>query len=193
MARPRNFDRDQVLDTAIEVFREHGFEGTSTEELVAAMGIGRQSLYGAFGDKRSLYLEALRRYNAHSVADLIGAGRGSGSPLRAIEAMLDYFAGHHAEAETAACLGVGSICEFGTGDAEVHSINHESGLMLGRFLERTLGEAQALGEIDAKLDVKTSARFIAAMLMGMKVAARAGAGAGELRGIAELALRGLAR
>ncbi|WP_049620956.1 TetR/AcrR family transcriptional regulator [Frateuria defendens] len=193
MARPRNFDRDQVLDTAIHVFREHGFEGTSTEELVAAMGIGRQSLYGAFGDKRSLYLEALRRYSAHSVADLIGAGRGSGSPLQAIEAMLRYFTEHHARAETAACLGVGAICEFGTADAQVRQITHESGLVLGRFLERTLGEAQALGEIDAALDIKASARFIATTLMGMKVAARGGASAGELRGIAELALRSLAR
>ena len=53
MARPREFDTDSALDGAIAVFREHGFEGTSAQMLVDAMGIGRQSLYTAFGDKCS--------------------------------------------------------------------------------------------------------------------------------------------
>ena len=51
MARNKEFDRDDALDAAIGVFREHGFEGTSTDMLVRAMKIGRQSLYYTFGDK----------------------------------------------------------------------------------------------------------------------------------------------
>jgi AcrR family transcriptional regulator len=54
MARPKEFDEEQVLDAAITVFREHGFEGTSAEMLVRALGIGRQSLYDTFGDKWQL-------------------------------------------------------------------------------------------------------------------------------------------
>ena len=64
MARPRAFDEDQVLDAAIDVFREHGFEGTSAEMLVRALRIGRQSLYDTFGDKWRLYLSSVRRYTA---------------------------------------------------------------------------------------------------------------------------------
>ncbi|OWJ59872.1 TetR/AcrR family transcriptional regulator, partial [Inquilinus limosus] len=48
MARPKEFDSEKALDAAIEVFREHGFDGTSTDMLVRAMGIGRQSLYDTF-------------------------------------------------------------------------------------------------------------------------------------------------
>src|SRR5271170_1692502 len=62
MARPREFDADAALDGAIGVFREHGFEGSSAQMLVDAMGIGRQSLYATFGDKWQLYRSAVRRY-----------------------------------------------------------------------------------------------------------------------------------
>lgn len=61
MARTRQFDADTALDAAIDVFREHGFEGSSAQMLVAAMGIGRQSLYATFGDKWQLYCSAVRR------------------------------------------------------------------------------------------------------------------------------------
>ncbi len=67
MARHKEFDRDTALKAAIDVFSEHGYEGTSTDALLAAMKISRQSMYDTFGDKRSLYLEALKRYNIDSV------------------------------------------------------------------------------------------------------------------------------
>jgi len=56
------FVEEQALDAAIDVFREHGFEGTSAEMLVRALGIGRQSLYDTFGDKWRIYLSSVRRY-----------------------------------------------------------------------------------------------------------------------------------
>jgi TetR/AcrR family transcriptional repressor of nem operon len=57
MVRPREFDRDEALDRATRAFWAKGYASTSTEDLLAAMNIGRQSLYNAFGDKRKLYLE----------------------------------------------------------------------------------------------------------------------------------------
>lgn len=191
MGRPRNFDHDQALDAAIDVFRDKGYEGTSTDDLVVAMGIGRQSLYGAFGDKRSLYLEALRRYNAGSVAELIGTKR-SASPLETIGSMLLHFARHHTSPETAACLGVSAICEFGISDEDIRRINRESGKPLERFLERMLDEAKNKGEIDETIVPKAAAQFIATTLMGMKVAARGGARADALRNIVRYTMRSLA-
>src|SRR6266446_1508638 len=67
MARPREFDAELALDAAISVFREHGYEGSSAQMLVDTMGIGRQSLYAAFGDKWQLYRSAVGRYGMANV------------------------------------------------------------------------------------------------------------------------------
>ena len=62
MARPREFDRDEVLDRAMEVFWARGYDRTSVQDLVDSMGIQRGSLYAAFGGKQQLFLDALDRY-----------------------------------------------------------------------------------------------------------------------------------
>src|SRR5258705_8833985 len=67
MARTKDFVRDVALSRAIAVFSQHGFEGTSTEALLGAMDIRRQSLYDTFGDKWRFYLEALQRYSSDSI------------------------------------------------------------------------------------------------------------------------------
>jgi TetR/AcrR family transcriptional regulator, transcriptional repressor for nem operon len=191
MARPRNFDKDQVLDAAIGVFRTKGFEGTSTEDLVIAMGIGRQSLYGAFGDKRSLYLEALHRYIAQSIGELVEAARDVDSPIKAVESMLFYFVEHQAAPGSAGCLGVNAICEFGTSDPEVSRIVAESGHRLERTLERLLTDAKAQKELNQALKPKEAAQFVVTALTGMKVAARGGASPSSLRNVAHYTLRSL--
>ena len=64
MARPKEFDIDQVLDRATELFWTKGYEETSMRELEEGLGVGRQSLYSTFGDKRDLFLASLDRYAA---------------------------------------------------------------------------------------------------------------------------------
>ena len=64
MARSREFDTGKAVDAAIELFRRRGFEGVSIQEIVAATGIGRGSLYAAFGSKEGIYHAALERYRA---------------------------------------------------------------------------------------------------------------------------------
>jgi TetR/AcrR family transcriptional regulator, transcriptional repressor for nem operon len=193
MARPRSFDEDKVLDIAIGVFREKGYEGASTEDLVSAMGIGRQSLYGAFGDKRSIYLASLRRYNTQSVTELLDVGRRASSPMKAIEAVLTHFVRHHASPEASACMGVNAICEFGTSDKDVVHITRQSGKLLEQSLVRWIGEARDRDEIDKAIEPKAAAQFVAATLTALKVAARGGAAPNVLRNIAAYTLRSLAR
>src|SRR5687768_812172 len=60
--RPREFDIDEALGKALEAFWEHGYEATSLSDLMASMDLQKGSIYKAFGDKRSLFLQALLRY-----------------------------------------------------------------------------------------------------------------------------------
>jgi AcrR family transcriptional regulator len=76
--RPRSYDPEAVLDCAAQVFWAHGFTATSLDELSAAMGMGRPSMYNAFGDKEALFLRALERFR-----DTIGS-----APLRALRAQV---------------------------------------------------------------------------------------------------------
>ena len=75
MARPREFDEEQVLRRALEVFHAKGFDGTTLDELEQATGLGRGSLHGAFGDKRALFLKALARYLDTALRERVDARR----------------------------------------------------------------------------------------------------------------------
>lgn len=186
MARPREFNREAALGSAISAFAEHGYEGTSTDQLLEAMSIGRQSLYNAFGDKRQLYLEALQTYAAESMAEQMRA-LNSGSPLRGIEAMLNAFI----RRPTGTCLGVSSICEFGHSDPEVSMLNDTVARALCAALERRISEGRTKGEIDGSVDGTAAAHFLLATLSGLKVAARAGASLDSLRDVVQMALKSM--
>src|SRR6266436_282484 len=80
MARPKEFESEAALNGAIEVFSEHGFEGTSTDELLRVMGISRQSMYDTFGDKRQLYLTSLQGAT-HVIRGCLGEHGWSGASV----------------------------------------------------------------------------------------------------------------
>lgn len=191
MARPKEFDRPTALQQAIQVFRDHGYEGSSTAALLEAMGISRQSLYDTFGDKRKLYLEALQRYNADSVSSLIQTMQGGASPLAGIQAMLVAFATRPASEASLGCLGVSAVCEFGRSDPEVSALTDTSSRALSAAFERQVAAAKQAGEVGGDIEPADAARFLAATLAGMKVSARDGASETILQNIASLAIRSL--
>src|SRR6201986_4496734 len=84
MARHKEFDRDEALQKAMEVFWSRGYEAASIQDLVEHMGINRQSLYDTFGDKHSLFLQALDRYREVEGRKLFGLLEQSGSVKRAL-------------------------------------------------------------------------------------------------------------
>ena len=76
MARPREFDVDEVLDRATELFWTRGYEATSVQELVDTLGVNRASLYATFGDKAQLFAAVLDRYGERvNDADRVGRWR----------------------------------------------------------------------------------------------------------------------
>ncbi|MBB3595521.1 AcrR family transcriptional regulator [Rhizobium sp. BK529] len=191
MARHKEFDRDTALKAAITVFTEHGYEGTSTDALLSAMKISRQSMYDTFGDKRSLYLAALDRYNSDSVSALLADLQRDGTPLKALEETLIAFASRPETEAGRGCLGVSAVCEFGRTDSEVSALTDKASRRLSAAIQTILEEGQGRGEIGTDIDTTDAVQFLGSTLSGMKVSARNGASPETLRGIARLAIRSL--
>lgn len=191
MARPRAFDRDQVLQQAIRVFCDKGFAAASTEELMQAMGLSRQSMYNTFGDKRQLYLQAMAEYQRNGVDDLIGRLNQGQTPLQAIHDTLQSFATRALREGTAGCMGVNAICEFGQEDEEINRLTAHSTERLRDALVHTLGRAREQGELALDTDLSGACDFLMATLSGMKIAGKGGATVEQLANIAVFAIRAL--
>lgn len=187
MARTKEFDKDEALIAAIEVFREHGFEGTSTEMLVGAMKIGRQSLYDTFGDKWKLYCLAVERYSADEASAHIAVMRGEPNALDGIRAMILRVI----ENAGKACLGVNSICEFGQSRPDLSSLRNAADRRLKAAACERIGEAQLAGDVDKSLSAEAVADFLFANIAGMRIAVRAGAGRDHLQSLGQLAIRAI--
>jgi TetR/AcrR family transcriptional regulator, transcriptional repressor for nem operon len=191
VARPKEFDREDALRRAIPVFWEKGFASTSTDDLVRAMGIGRQSLYDTFGDKRRLFLEALRSYNTDSIASIVKKLRSGPTALAAIERILVDLAELRDRTRSLGCLGVNAICELAGEDAEVRALTETSAALFEATLRDVIDDGKSKGDIGHAIDSRAAARFLAVTLSGMKVQAKAGAPPEALRDVAAFAVESL--
>jgi TetR/AcrR family transcriptional regulator, transcriptional repressor for nem operon len=191
MPRTKEFDRDEALRRAVAVFWDRGYEAASTEELLAAMGIGRQSMYNAFGDKRRLYLEALRHYQAETSADMFERLSAAESPLSALAGVLLAVARQSDEERRRSCMAVKAAAEFGRSDQEVGAILDSGTDLCHAAYARLMGEAKRKGEVRPDVDEQAAARFLHSTLVGLRLRARAGAPPEVLRDIATVAIDGL--
>ncbi|NUU04227.1 TetR/AcrR family transcriptional regulator [Herbaspirillum robiniae] len=188
MARPREFDRDEALDRATEIFWDRGYAATSTDDLRDAMGIGRQSLYNAFGGKRQLYMEVLARYQVNSVEAHLQRLQKPESALEGIRALLRGLAAGDDRVRSMGCFGVGAVAEFGSKDSELSDMSAKTRTLLMQRLEGRLREGQRQGEIKPDLDAGELARFVMLSMTGLQVAARAGADVQGMHQMADFAV-----
>jgi TetR/AcrR family transcriptional repressor of nem operon len=192
MPRPKSFDQDTVLDQAVQLFWERGYEGTSLADLEAHLGLGRQSLYNAFGDKQTLFLKALERYRSRVGDQRLAELNAPGAGLDAIRA----FFRASVESLTApgkrrACLMANTILERGSQDPDslMRCNNARNGLE--RAFRRALVRAKATGELPDGLDVEATATLLVVQAYGLSVLAKSGASAGELHAAVEALFAGL--
>ncbi len=169
LGRPKEFDRDVVLERAIKAFASHGYEGASTAALLTRMGISRQSLYDTFGDKRRLYLEALGRYSRRSTR----RDHRRSWNARGLEAALLAFAARAARDEGRLPWRRRRLRVRPARTAEVTSATQTAprASLLAAFEALVAGE-QGGGRMAADLDPNAAAQFLSSTLAGLKVSAR---------------------
>jgi TetR/AcrR family transcriptional regulator, transcriptional repressor for nem operon len=192
MARPKSFDEETVLDQAVQLFWERGYEGTSLADLEAHLGLGRQSLYNSFGDKHSLFLKALDRYK-QEVGQAIVAGLNA--PDAGLEAIRAFF---HSAVKSLTCPGsrrgcllTRTISEVGAEDpAALLRCNHARDMLERSFRHALIG-AKERGEVSADLDVEATATLLGIQNYGLNVMAKTGATAEQLHAAVEALLAGL--
>lgn len=188
MARPREFDRDTALEQARLVFWAKGYAGTSTDDLVTAMGIGRQSLYNAFGDKWQLYVEALTDYQQRSTSAHAQRLQAPESAIQGIQDMLEGLVAKDDALRALGCMGVGAACEFGANEPELSALRDKGATYLRTRLIKRVREGKAAGEIDPTLGTGETADYLLTNMTGIQLAARSGAKAEELRRLARFAV-----
>lgn len=185
--RPRAFVPETALNRAMDVFWKEGFAATSLDELSAATGLNRPSLYGAFGDKRALYIQAYRRYRQH-VRDTFAPLLAEAAPLReklrrVFLAALDlYLSGDDGPR---GCFTVLTVSSDAIADPEIRAIVGEAIETTDRAFGRLFADASETGELPAGADPKRLARMASATIHTLSIRARARLPLAEIEAIVE--------
>jgi TetR/AcrR family transcriptional repressor of nem operon len=174
MARRKEFDREVALDRAMSAFWTRGYGATSVEDLVAHMGIQRGSLYATFGDKRSLFLSALERYQRVVTRELFEALEAPGSGLEAIRRFFRLRVERSLDrSRPPGCLVTNSAVELSRRDRGAAARVGDSLARLEAAFLHALERARAQGELAAGRDVRGLARFLTSSAQGLSVMAKA--------------------
>ena len=174
--RPRAYDRQQALAQARDAFWQAGFAATSMDDLSAATGMNRPSLYAAFGDKQRLYLELLERYTS-TANQAIAVEFALKQPLaRTLTRFYRYaLALYLPEAGTPrGCFLTGTAVSEAAANPQVREKLLAGLSGFTRALERRLRRARDEGEIDAQADPAALADIASAVLHSVAIRARAG-------------------
>lgn len=193
MPRPREFDIDTALDSAMQVFWAKGYESTSLDDLCEATGLGRSSLYSAFSDKRDLYLRALDHYENGSAAR-IAAALAKPVPMRKalagfLERMIDDIV---AGPGRRGCFIGNCAAELGRRDRGAANRVRRSIDRIESVFREAFARAKSRGEIWAESDTEALARFLTAGIQGLRLVGKANPDRAALRDIAAVMLRCLA-
>ncbi len=190
--RPRSFDIDKALESALHVFWKLGFQGASLSELTRATGLSKPSFYAAFGDKQSLYLKSLERYlsilaDQHAVILTCEPNARS-----AIEKFLHSIA----DLLTSTKLPGGCFIINGVADIDGHTVPEEIEIALRSaskisetLLKQRLKKAKSDGELPLDYKPEALASFFSTVVSGLAVQAKVGASKSKLNSVISTAMR----
>jgi len=169
VGRPREFDEDKVLDAAMDIFWLQGYESTSMTDLLAATGLHKGSLYQAFGDKHTLFIQALRRYMDcfnHDVTAGIEAADSGMQALRAIM-IVSIAKGCHGSEGNSGCLVLNTLADKGTEDPDILAALQDGYGRRMQMITDAVARAQAEGSLRSDWAPERIAKMINVVSAGM--------------------------
>lgn len=170
--RPSQFDETTVLARAAALFWAKGYESTSSEELLQAMGMGKGSLYHAFGSKRALFERVMDHFSNPAVASLIQALEAGVLPLVAIRNFFRGMAGAPGDQQRNGCFMGNTLMELSNTDTDLGAKAADRLKKLERLFETLLVEARAAGELRTHEEPAVLARYLITLWNGLNITRR---------------------
>ncbi|KPN95956.1 TetR/AcrR family transcriptional regulator [Lysinibacillus sp. ZYM-1] len=170
MARTREFDEEKVLEAAMQLFWEKGYEATSLSDLTARMGIQRPSIYSTFGDKKELFEAALRRYTTSRAADIRARLQSHTSVKQAFATFFEeVIAAEYTKDLSNGCFCINTMVELAPHDERFEILTREHQLYLAVIFQETIERGVQAGEFEADMDAKSLAQALIVSLIGLTV------------------------
>jgi TetR/AcrR family transcriptional regulator, transcriptional repressor for nem operon len=188
MSRKKAFDPERALAKAMAVFWRLGYDSASTETLMKAMGIARQSLYDTFGDKRALYLKALAYYRDKTNGDMQRLMETTPSVKESFGKLLFGLAAETRSQHERGCLLLSANLQRDTRDVVVADFLRDNQARVEAIFVTALRRAQGLGELSGAHDAAALAHFFVVTIQGMRASARLKSDRHALEQVARVAL-----
>jgi TetR/AcrR family transcriptional repressor of nem operon len=173
MARPRSFDADAVLGSALEIFWQKGYRATSYDDITRATGINKPSLYAAFGDKPGLFMRVLERYHAMLLMHATAMLGNEGSARAAIETwLLSFLPSCSGAGGGRGCLSVNASLEAAAiDDPAVAKAIKAHNRKIEKLLAAAIRRGVDAGELARAIDPDAAARLLLTTQTGLMVLA----------------------
>ena len=189
MARPREFDADKALGRTMRVFWRQGYRASSVADLMKAAGVQKQSLYGAFGDKRLLFLKSLELYRNQVLSEIQGLLREADSPFEGIARVMHYASQPPgARNSPSGCLMANTALELGLSDPDVAGEVKKLFRSTERALTAAVEKGQERGEITTRFEAAAIAQSLANTINGIRILQNTGASERHVKTVVEMAL-----
>jgi TetR/AcrR family transcriptional regulator, transcriptional repressor for nem operon len=170
MARTREFDEEKVLDAAMQLFWEKGYEATSLSDLTSRMGIQRPSIYSTFGDKKELFEAALRRYTMSRASEIRTKLQNQPSVKEAFRHFFKEVADEeYTESLSRGCFCINTMVELAPHDEKFEILTREHQMYLSVIFQETIERGIQSGELDSSIDAKATAQALIVSLIGLTV------------------------
>jgi TetR/AcrR family transcriptional regulator, transcriptional repressor for nem operon len=192
IARSKAFDRQKALSQALWLFWRKGYAATSIEDLTETLHLSRSSLYDTFGDKRTLFLEALKYYSERVISGIEQTLTKSPSPITGIQAIFeDLIDGIGQESGSLGCFMVNSVTELVPYDPNVTKLATEYADSIQQLLQAVLKEASTQNLVTEKQTSEQLAAYVYNTIQGMRVLIKAGATREQMQAISDITLKSL--
>ncbi|HEY9002777.1 MAG TPA: TetR/AcrR family transcriptional regulator [Mucilaginibacter sp.] len=192
MARKKEFDEDELLEKATNLFWRKGYNATSAQDLVDELKINRSSLYNTYSDKKTLFEKALKKYQEQQTNAMIDMLIKADDPEKAIKKVFDDLVKESCEDTVLrGCFMVNTAVEIAGQDQEIGALVRANNQSVEDALTVIIEKGQRLGQFSTKNTARAYARFLFGGINALRVIVRSGADKSALNDVANITLAAL--